>query len=237
MSTHPSIHPSVVDFFGRFPEAQATYVDTPLYHLTHSHYLPGIQTEGLRPNRELFPQEHGGFLLQVLRRYGSGHPSDADYVRNRILEPNNVYLSAVKPDMDGSLGYGIPERLMLLMRGMNTLATKSSLTDGERGFAAKAYDEHLRALKAGEPSIVALEVNPLAPDVVNNRLGRMALYRIGDSETALLAVSGDTYYGNNIAIDGAIAPEHISVFGQRPLDTTVLEQRVSAEASWASSIQ
>jgi hypothetical protein len=234
-----SFSPSVSHFFDRFPAAQEAYAEAPLYHLTHSRYLGGIQANGLQANRTLFPEEHGAFLLEMYQRYGSNHPSDAAYIRDRILDPSNVYLSTARPDMNGYLSYGVPERLVFLMRGMKALAAKTSLSSGERDFAAHALEEHREALTADEPSIVALEINPLSPSVVNNRLGRMALDKVSDMETALqVARYVDGSYANNIPIrEGDIDPEFITVFGETPFDPESALVGVDAEPGWAFSIR
>lgn len=230
---------SVDHFFERFPGAKEVYAAARLYHLTHSAYLPGIQVDGLQPNRNLFPAEHGSFLLQMFQRYGSGQPADADYITNRILDPSNVYLSTTQPNMNGHVGYGMPERLVFLMRGLRTLATKQSLTVEERYFAAQAFDKHLETLSKGVPSIVAIEVDPLAPSVLNNRLGRIALEKVQDLDTALeIARYVDRPYSNNIPIANTIGPEFITVFGETPpLDIADALHSVYTEPGWAASIR
>jgi hypothetical protein len=233
-----STAPSVQRFFDRFPAAYSNYAGTPLYHLTHSRYLPGIQADGLRPHPTLFPETQGAFLVDILRRYGSGHPGDSDYVQRRILDPRTVYLSTSQPDMQGSLAYGVPERLMLLMRGMASLALKASLTDGERQFAAAALEGHRQALTENNPAIVGLCVDPLAPSVANSRFGTLDLDSVPDAETALdIARYVDDVDVNNIAVQGRISPEYITEFGRTPIDAERALQGVYAEAGWAASIR
>ncbi|HSX07277.1 MAG TPA: hypothetical protein VLG11_00070 [Candidatus Saccharimonadales bacterium] len=232
------VRPEIQGFFERFPAAHDAYADSKLYHLTHSRYVPGIQTEGLRPNADLFPAEQGVFLLHVCSSYSSGQPSDIEYVQNRILNSGNIYLSATVPDMSDEFGYGIPERLVFLMRGMAALATKSSLTEAERNFAARALEGHRTALTEGEPAIVALQVDPLAPGVVNNRLGNVPLDGIHDETLALDAVRYvDGPYGNNIPIQSAIEPGFITVFDQKPITAERAMQTVNAEPGWAAAIR
>lgn len=107
------IYPETLEFFGRFPAAREAYAETPLYHQTHSRYLPGILEEGLQPDRQLFPQEHGDFLLRMYRKYSAiVEQSQANYITDRIIDPSTpyLYLSAVHPD-EAFMDYTIPERL------------------------------------------------------------------------------------------------------------------------------
>lgn len=76
---------------------------------------------------------------------------------------------------------------MLLMRGMNTLAGKESLSVAERVFAAQALAGHIQSLTQNDPAITVLEVDPLAPSLVNSRLGVHHLEEVQDAETAKLA--------------------------------------------------
>lgn len=232
-----SLNPSVERFFDRFPAARDSYANTALYHLTHSRYVPGIQTHGLRPHPALFPVSQGTFLMDMLHQYGSGHPGDSDYVQRRILDPSTVYLSTTRPDMEGPLGYGIPERLMLLMRGMASLAVKTSLTDGERQFAARALEEHRQALTENSPAIVGLQIDPLAPSVANSRLGTFNLDKVPDAETALdVARYVDGAYANNIPIQDTIGPEQITIFGRIGISPERAMQGIHVEPSWTESI-
>lgn len=231
------VRPDIQGLFERFPAARDAYADSRLYHLTHSNYVPGIQAAGLRPNADLFPAEQGVFLLHMCRRYGSGQPSDTDYIQRRILESSNIYLSAVKPDMSDEFGYGIPERLVLLMRGMAALAAKNSLTEVERTFATQSLEGHRAALAEGEPAIVALQIDPLAPSVVNNRFSGQALHEIHDEAAALAAVQYvDGPYGNNIPVQDTIEPDFITVFDQKPITAERAIQTVYAESGWTASI-
>lgn len=232
-----SLDSSVQSFFDRFPAAYDMYAGTPLYHLTHSRYVPGIQKDGLRPHPALFPAAQGTFLMDMISKYGSGHPGDTAYIQNRILDPNTIYLSTTRPDMEATLGYGVPERLMLLMRGMASLAVKTSLTDNERDFAAHSLEEHRQALTENNPAIVGLRVDPLAPSVANSRLGRFSLDKVSDAETALdIARYVDGSYASNIPVQSEIAPEYITIFGRTPIDAARAMQGVDTEPSWTASI-
>ena len=232
------VAPNVTNFFERFPAAKEAYASASLYHLTHSRYLAGIQANGLQTNVEPFPQEHGAFLLDVYDRYGPNHPSDRHYIQDRILGSSAIFLSAVQPNMEGRLDYGVPERLLVLMRSMAALATKENLTDGERNFAAAALEEHRQALSAGDPAIVALEVNPLAPEIVNHRLGHPELDEIRDPEIAVETMRYvDGNYSSNIGVAGAIEPEFISEFGRTPFDPATTLSSINTVPSWVASIR
>jgi hypothetical protein len=232
------VQPHIQQFIERFPAARDVYATTNLYHRTHSRYLPDIQTEGLRPHPELFPAEQGQFLLDMLQKYGSGHPNHAEYVRDKILSADRIYLSTVNPDLSWYVTYGIPERLTFLMRGLSTLATKSSLTDGERNFAAQSLEEHRVALTENNPALITLEIDPLAPGIMNSRLGGVALQTYPDEAAATAAIEyidgGDR---NNIAVQEEIEPSFIRVYSRLPIDPERAMLGVDDQAGWASSIR
>jgi hypothetical protein len=237
------VSPNVARFFDEFPAAHTAYAARGLFHLTHSLYLPSIQAEGLRPNAALFPENQGEFILDMQARYDPASPDDRAHARGhiqkQIIDPRRIYLSGKQPDMNsGILEYGIPERLMLLMRDLATLATKESLTNDEREFAHQALKKHVADMTSGNPSIVALKIDPLAPSVVNSRLGSKPLHQVTDEEFALEVVEyADGAYPNNIAIEGAIEPIYITTFGQAP--TTSVQSSLASiygEATWAAAI-
>lgn len=136
----------------------------------------------------------------------------------------------------GYPGYGVPERLMLLMRSMASLATKSSLTDGERNFARQSFGAHYAMLTEGNPQIVALKVDPMAPPIIDSRFGSGLLGEISDPDEALFVVQYLDQYPGNIAVADSIGPDYITHFAQTPLDTDKLRASVSSEPGWAVSI-
>lgn len=232
-----SLPPNIQSFAERFPSAFELYCDTKLYHLTHSRYLASIQSEGLKPNPELFPAEQGKFLLRICRQYGSGSPSDIDYIQNRILDPRKIYLSTTKPDMDERHGYGVPERLMLLMRSMTALSTKHSLTEEERDFARQSFDGHRRSLTEVGSTIVGLEIDPIAPAILHVRLGRVMLNAIPDIDIARDVVRYlDGPYSNNIPISGQVDPGFIQEIGRAPLNPGLVAAITRNEAGWTQQI-
>lgn len=235
-SDFPALESRVSTFFERFPSAQAAYSETKLYHSTHSMYVPSILREGLRSNPDLFPSSHGQFLLDMYNRYGEGHPDDVNYIRDRILNDRLVYVSAERPGT-GFAAYGIPERLMLLARGMYSLSRKGNLTVAERGFAAEALQGHVRSLTENKPAIVDLEVDPLAPSLAN-RLGAFAVERVDDAETAeFVARHIDGNYAHNIPITDTVDPAYISTYRTTSITPERATEGIYSDAGWAASIR
>jgi|SRR5688572_20318596 len=233
----PGLVPRVSAFFDRFPSAQQVYSSTRLYHSTHSMYVPGILSEGLRSNPDLFPRNHGQFLLDIYNRYGPGEPSDVEYIQDRILNDRLVYVSTERPGT-GFASYGIPERLMFLARGLYSLSRKESLTVAECDFAAEALQGHVRGLTENDPAIVDLEIDPLAPSLANNRLGAFALERIDDAEAAeFLAERVDGNYSKNIPIKATIEPAFISIHRTTPITPERATAGIYSNAGWADLIR
>lgn len=134
------------------------------------------------------------------------------------------------------MDYGVPERLMLLMRGLAALATKTSLSDHERRQAALMLDEHRTALSENNPRSVMLEINPLAPAAIHARLSRHDLALITNEADALLLVEYcDGNDRNNIALGELVEPAFIHVSRQTPLDPTLL-QSVDRAPDWTRYI-
>jgi len=233
-----SIPPEVQHFFGRFPAARDAYAAQPLYHQTHSRYLPGIMAEGLRPNHSLFPPEQGGFLLQMYKKYATYVVNEqVQYIQDRIISSSIAYLSAVHPD-EAFMDYSVPERLTLLMRSMAALANKTSLTEAERAYAARSFAEHKAALTEGNPRSITLQVNPLAPSAVNSRLAPHNLAEVTNEEDATSLVHYvDGNYQNNISVREPIEPAHIQVAQEIPLThTALLSITKNVELGWTRDI-
>ncbi len=231
------IQPNIQAFFQQYPVAEAEYGSISLYHLTLGTNVAGILEEGLQPTPELFPSEHGRFLLRIFDRYGNNDPSSRDYIQDRILGAGTVYLSANEPDM-AAPGYGVPERLMLLMRGLHTLRNKTAITYEERAYAEAAFDQHYDILTRPDQTITALRIDPLAPSVVNARLGSFYLSQVADEEDALLVAHYvDGSYGNNIAVSEPIEPSCITVHASTPLTHEVALRGVYAEPQWTTSLR
>jgi len=125
------VRPAVSALFARFPEVVEQYAANNLYHVTHGMNVPGIMADGLK-SAEPFPAEHGQFLLDVVARHISNSVlarQSNDYIQNRILNGSHVFLQTTKPNLSAQQPYAVPERLMLLMRGMYWLAHKEQLVD------------------------------------------------------------------------------------------------------------
>ncbi len=236
VSNTAEIRPDIETFFGKFPAAQEKYASVPLYHLTLGSNVLSIQEHGLRPTPELFPRDHGEFLLRVYNRYGSADPSHKDYIHDRILASGRTFLSTRQPDMTRP-DYGVPERLMLLMRGMYALRNKTALSPQEKDYAATAFDEHNARLTDDRQTITALAVDPMAPGVLNSRFQNIDISRVSEPETAMhIAEYIDGPYPHNIAVDFPIEPAYISVHDAVPLYPDFVLQGVVTEASWTRCI-
>jgi hypothetical protein len=231
------IRPHIVGFFDRYPEAARQYGATGLFHLTHSMNVPGILEHGLDVNQAIFPPEQGQFLLDMFDRYGNRHPGERLFVSDRIIASHQVYVSTEVPNLGAYEAYGVPERLVYLMRGLHTLGDKQSLTSDERAYARAAFDQHYQRLTEGEPTITAINVDPFAPAVLNSRLGGIALDTFQDEEEARWFMEEPDRYSANIPLTDAVEPQHLEVYGTCPLPTDQVLDRVTQPANWASSIQ
>lgn len=230
------IQPDILSFFDRYPEALARYAAAPLYHNTHSMNEAAILEHGLQDKPSLFPAEEGEFLLRMFDKYGNSHPADRQYIQDRILAGGNIFLSTIAPDPNNLIQYRTAERLMLLMRSMYTLQSKESLSVSERTFAATSLTHHTNRLVKNNPAISSLEINPLAPNVVNERLGRFSLDHFDEEESLQVAENPDGAYRSNIVISGTIDPMYIRIFRRMPLTQEHALAGVYTEATWASSI-
>lgn len=176
-------------------------------------------------------------FARYMPKYGSGDP--ANYIKDRIIDTTGIYLMRSPVNFLGEVSYGVPERLQLLMRSLFSLFQKQGLTDGERRFAQEAFESHRASLVAGEPNITTLEVNPLAPAVVQSRLGRgvgvLAEITLSD-DADLLVEYVDGNYGNNIAVTGDIDLAHIRVANMMPVTEEHLLMSVYSPADWTTRI-
>lgn len=231
------VKPNITSFFEKYPNAGRLYSAKPLYHLTLGSNVPGILEYGLQPRAQLFPEEHGRFLLNICEQYASNDPNNRAYVQDRILEPGTVYLSAREPDM-ARPDYGVPERLMLLMRSLQALREKQTLTPDERAYAGNAFGIHLELLTREDQTISALQISPMAPSVVNGRFGRIDLSRVQDPEMAELAMEYlDGSYENNIGISEPIDPNFIREHAHTSLTEDYATRGIYTEPGWTSHIQ
>lgn len=231
------IRPTIIKAFDQYPVAAEQYGSVPLYHLTHSSNVSGILEHGLRTNQHLFPEEHGQFLLRMLARYSSGHPNDRNFVNDRIIKSDTLYVSTEQPDMDGFLAYGIPERLSYLMRGLHALQDKQSLQPEERAYAAAAFTEHHNQLRKDTPTITAFRVSPFAPAVVESRLGGLTPEHLPDEETAIWIMQNVDQYPTNIPIIGVIESDYVEIYDRSPVLTSDAFNRTTQSATWADSIR
>jgi hypothetical protein len=231
------IAPRVERFFDQYPAAREAYANSTLYHQTHERFVPTILAEGLRPHPQLFPEEHGAFLLRMCHRYDHGRARAIEYIKDRIIDPSRIYFFTTPPGMRGAPSYSMPERLMLLMGSMSALANKDRLTHGEREFAARAFEEHRRSMFDGNPNTVILEVDPLAPSIVNHRVGRLHLEEADNLERAVDGMEYvDGTWPNNVALHEPVAPEFIQEHSRRPIDTNHMMQSVTQWVDWTADI-
>lgn len=224
-------------FFDAYPAAHTAYAETKLYHLTHSQYLGSILEHGLNPGLDIFDPEEGEFLQRMYAKYGRGTTHESDYIRNRICASEAVYLSTETPMLEGFQVYGVPERLAYLMLGMKALGQKKQLSPAERDFAHQSFGRHHSALTAPGAEIVALQIDPLAPSVVNSLLGNIATTYVHDEDDAcFIAQNAAGAHSYNIPVDAVEAP-YISVHDRVSLvlgNTSLGIPR--SEQSWLTEI-
>ncbi|HSW74403.1 MAG TPA: hypothetical protein VLG16_00890 [Candidatus Saccharimonadales bacterium] len=235
MASSEHIAPKIQDFFNWYPGAKEIYGRTQLFHRTLGSNVPAILETGLSPQRRLFPEEHGDFVLRVCRKTSSD-PNDSDYIRNRIIQSGSLYL--MTEQALENTRYGIPERFMLLMRSLYTIANKQGFEQADRDTAQKAYDEHAAILTAPGQTIATLKVDPMAPNIVNTQLGNWNLDSLTSTEQAEMLVRhvrSINYY--NIEIPGIIEPEYISEHNREMLTVEQAFLGIETEAGWARYVR
>lgn len=238
------VHPTALEFFDTYGEAAfETYKDTTLYHATHSMFADQIKTEGLVPGREIFPAAYGEFCLRIFDTYSDGHPNDKKYLNHYVLgqnssteEPRGIYLSTTVSE---SSSYGIPERIMLLMRGMSDLRTKQALTQEERAIAAYIYDEQLERLTTGSPTIDIYAVDPIMPAILNARYSGLRLDQpLDEYFVQLIAGKPDALRYGGLEINEPISPEYMTLHRQIPVTVqTPGIKGIGTGGYWTDSIK
>lgn len=235
--------PEIQDFFARYgPEALEVYVSTRLFHATHSANLDAIATEGLRDTSGTIDEDDLAFLQNAfVRSGGSEDLGDRERFDHYIMgkgydgesqSPRGIYLSSVVEGMDrppdGLLenrSYGVSERLAFFIQNLNQIANGGGGLDSvTREQAASMRDRYIDKLLDDNPAIILLEINPLAPEVINERLSAIHLHDLSDPElrrnTLRFANSGDVH------LLGPIKPEHLAIADAARLDDDALRNRL-----------
>ena len=236
------VDPWVVDFFDRFgQDALDIYTAGGLYHVTHSVNEAGIDANGLRPTEETITDEEGAFVLAMFHRYGDGHPNNLQMINSHILgksadteQVRGVHLSTHEPDLDEEyVGYGVPERIIFLMRSMHALSRAGRVVVDDREFAASTFDRYRQWLTEGDARLIAYKVNPLAPAVLNARLGQWDLEGADLSAALHVARHPDGAWGSNIHVPEPIGAQYLSKTAQTPFtEEDLIRRGVQSKTGW-----
>ncbi|MFO0781951.1 MAG: hypothetical protein U0524_03625 [Candidatus Saccharimonadales bacterium] len=237
-------NPEIQKFFTQYGhEALEAYASTRLFHATHSTNLDTIASEGLHASSELIEEPDVAFLADAFERSGGakdlGQKERFDhYIIGRGYDeeaqsPRGVYLSSVvesaneTPDsLLEARSYGIPERLTFFIQNLNQLATGEVLDDQTRQQAAIMRDKYIEKLLKTDAAIVLLEVDPLAPEVINERLATVHLQDLSDPDwrrdTLRYANSGD------VQLPGPISPEYLAIADAKRIERDEVRRRLLA---------
>lgn len=225
-----NIEPHIVQFMADHgPEAFDHYMDTRVFHVTHESHVPAIMQEGLHAATSPVDAEDLTYISGMFERYGSRHPNNIYMFGHYILgqrqgENRGLYLSLrgknsqLGDQMNAS--YGVPERVPMLMGELAAMQARAIGTPAEQTQAKQIFDKYYERYFYAGSRVVMLEVNPLAPPVINHRLAHIDRLSGDDPDLVAMILASDSR-DVNLRNGEIIEPEYLSVHSSAtgPVDT------------------
>jgi len=233
--------PDIQEFFEEYGlEALEAYTSTRLFHATHSAFLGEIAAKGLRDDAEIINTADLDFMADIFERggwaedlgdkerfehyitgkgYGPEQDSRGLFILS-VLEGRGINPEAL---LDTS-SYGTPERAVFFVQNLNQITKRETVAKATRQTAADLRDFYVDGLTHESPAIILLEVDPLAPEIINNRLHYIDTYRSLNPQDRLEALKFAN--SDEVNIPGSIPSEHLAVADAKQVDVARLKERL-----------